>query len=273
MRVACCQLAPAVGAGAENLRATVAAIDTAAAGGAEVVVLPELAASGYAFSGEAEARAHAEPLDGPTLSAWREASRRAGVVVVGGFAEGDPAGAEAPFNSAAVIDGGELLAVHRKLHLWDEEQSCFRHGAAPAPVVTTSRGRIGVAVCYDLEFPEVARGLTLAGAELLALPTNWPRTQPPAGERPMLRTLAMATARLNRVFVALCDRAGDDRALSFEGGSAIVGPDGWPLVEAPLELPAEIAADCDLALARDKRLGARNDVLADRRPDHYRLDR
>jgi predicted amidohydrolase len=270
MRVACCQLDPRIGDRAGNLQRSRVAIAEAAAAGAHVIVLPELAGSGYAFASAADAGEYAETPDGLTLTAWCEATTRAEITVVGGFCELDPVH-ERVYNSAAVVEGGRVLAIHRKLHLWGDEQDWFSAGEAAAPVVATAHGRLGVGVCYDLEFPEVARGLALAGAQLLAFPTNWPRSATtPAGERPMLGTLAMATARLNRVYVAVCDRSGSERGLVFEGHSVIAGPDGWPLAETrDPDAPGTLLADCDLATATDKRLGARNDVFGDRRARFY----
>jgi 5-aminopentanamidase len=267
--IACCQTAPAVGAADDNMVALRGALGDALEAGAGIVVATELAGSGYAFADAEEARAHAEPLDGPTVTAYREASRDGdGAVVVGGFCERGDDGKT--YNSAVAVEDGEVLVVYRKLHLWEDEQSCFTPGSGVPPVVDTRHGRIGVAVCYDLEFPELMRGLALRGAELLALPTNWPRTAIPDGERSMLKTLAMATARLNRVFVAVCDRSGAERGLEYEGASVIAGPEGYPLAES--EGPAEprlITARADLAQARDKRTGPRNDAFADRRPEFY----
>lgn len=271
--VACCQTAPSVGAVDDNVIALRAALRGALEAGAGVVVATELAGSGYAFADADEARAHAEDLDGPTVSAYREASREggggsSGAVVVGGFCE--RGGDGQVYNSAVAVEDGEVLAVYRKLHLWADEQSCFTPGAGPPPVLETRHGRIGVAICYDLEFPELMRSLALRGAELIALPANWPRTAIPAGERSMLGTLAMATARLSRTFVAVCDRAGAERGVDYEGASIVAGPDGYPLAESTDPDAAQLlTAAVDLAHARDKRTGPRNDVFADRRPELY----
>jgi predicted amidohydrolase len=270
--LACCQTAPSVGATEENLAALRRALGAALEAGAGIVVATELAGSGYAFAGEEEARAHAEGIDGPTVEAYREASRAGGAgdgaVVVGGFCERGDDGKV--YNSAVAVAAGDVLAVYRKLHLWEDEQSCFVPGASEPPIVDTRFGRIGVAICYDLEFPELTRGLALRGADLLALPTNWPRTRRAPGERSMLGTIAIATARLNRVFVAVCDRSGSERGLDYEGASIIAGPDGHPLAESagPLQ-PRLLTATVDLTDARDKRTGPRNDVFADRRPELY----
>jgi predicted amidohydrolase len=161
-----------------------------------------------------------------------------------------------------------VLAVYRKAHLWDREQEWFAPGDEPAPVVDTPVGRVGVAVCYDLEFPEVTRGLAVRGAELIAVPTNWPLVDRPAGERPPEVVIAMAAARVNRVAIACCDRAGTERGQVWTEGSTIVSADGWPVAAAGPG-PGAATADVDLGRSRDKRIGARNDALADRRPELY----
>lgn len=98
------------------------------------------------------------------------------------------------YNSAAVVGPDGLLAVYRKTHLWDREKLWFTPGSEPPPVVETPFGRIGVAVCYDLDFPELTRGLALAGADLIALPANLSLFPRPEGERPVEIALAQATA-------------------------------------------------------------------------------
>jgi predicted amidohydrolase len=270
LRVACCQIAPEVGDPRGNSVLTRDAIREAVAAGARLVVLPELATSGYVFESAEEARAAAEPAHGPTLRAWAEEASRGDAVVVGGFCELGDEGAL--HNSAAVVDGSGVLAVYRKLHLWDREQLVFEPGREPAPVVETRAGRIGVGVCYDLNFPEVARGLALAGAELVALPANFPGSPRPGGERPIEITVAMATAHLNHVFVAVCDRCGPERGVEWVGGSVVCDEWGWLLAGPPEGFgPGLVVADCDLTQARDKAWNERNDVFGDRRPELYRL--
>src|SRR2546429_526456 len=84
-----------------------------------------------------------------------------------------------------------------------------------AQIVETKYGRIGLAICYDIEFPELTRGLALRGADLLALPANWPHDPSPPDGRPVLHSLAAMTAYWNRVFVAVCDRCGSERGCEF----------------------------------------------------------
>jgi len=268
MRVACCQLSPSVERPERNAALARDAIAQAVADGAQIVVLPELVNSGYVFESLEEVRAAAVPATGELLQGWAQEAARGDALVVGGFCELAPDGRL--FNSSALVDGGGVLAVYRKLHLWDQEQSWFAHGGEPAPVVQTKHGRIGLAVCYDLEFPELTRGLSLQGAELIAVPTNWPYDDPPPDGRPILHSLAAVTAYFNKVFVAVCDRCGTERQLRFEGGSLIAGPEG-ALRAGPIEDRGTrtILADCEIAEAVDKRTGARNDAFADRRPGHY----
>jgi 5-aminopentanamidase len=268
LRVACQQLAPAIGDPDANRRLTREAVREAVAAGARLVVLPELATSGYVFESADEARACAEPADGPTLIAWAEEAARGDAVVVGGFCELAADGAL--HNSAAVVDRTGVLAVYRKIHLWDREGLVFAPGEAGAPVLETRVGRIGVAVCYDLWFPEIARALVLGGAELIVIPANMPRSPRPE-ERPMEVTLAMATAHVNRLFVALCDRCGPERGVEWVGGSVVCDEQGWVLAGPPADFgPGLVMADCDLRRAHDKAWNERNDVLGDRRPELYR---
>jgi predicted amidohydrolase len=268
VRVACHQLAPAIGELEGNRARALAAIDAAADAGAQVVVLPELASSGYVFRDAGEARALAEPGDGPTLAGWAKRAAAHGVVVAGGFAELAADGRL--YNSAALVDSSGVRAVYRKAHLWDREKLVFTPGDEPPPVLDTPHGRIGLIVCYDLEFPEWSRDVALRGAELLCVPTNWPREPRPAGERPMEVMRAMVTASTNRMAVAVCDRCGTERGVEWVGGTSIAGADGWLLAGPPAAAePALLIADVDLAAARDKALGPHNDALADRRPALY----
>ncbi len=244
------------------------AIAAAVADGAELVVLPELANSGYVFSSIEEARAAATPVDGELLRGWAREAARGDALVIGGFCELARDGRL--FNSSALVGAEGVLALYRKLHLWDEEPRWFAAGEEPAPVVPTRHGRIGLAVCYDLEFPELTRGLALQGAELIVVPTNWPHESQPPDGRPVLHSLAAMTAYWNKAFVAVCDRCGTERTLEFEGGSVIAGPDGafraGPVQDRGVQT---LHADCDLRQARDKRNGERNDAFADRRAAHY----
>jgi predicted amidohydrolase len=264
--VCCCQLAPRVGDPEYNRELTIAAVRGGVAAGAAVIVLPELATSGYVFERHDEVAGAALAPDDEVFDAWSAAVRVNRGVVVGGFAELAAGGAFC--NSAVIVDGDGVRAVYRKTHLWDREQEWFVAGDALPPVVETRAGRIGVGICYDLEFPEVTRHLAVGGAELIAVPTNWPLVDRPDGERPPEVVIAMAAARVNRVAIACCDRAGTERGQRWTEGSTIIAADGWPVaVAGPGESTA--TADLELARSRDKRLGEHNDALGDRRLELY----
>lgn len=250
-----------------NFARAAGVVAAATRAGARLVVLPELATSGYVFRSHDEA-ASAAVTDGDPR--WRSLSRAVepGAVVVVGFAE---RAGDVLFSSAAVVGHDGIIAVYRKAHLWGDEALFFAAGDAAPPVVPTPVGRVGVAICYDAEFPEVPRTLALGGADLLALPVNWPRVPRPTGERPPETVLAMAAARASRLPVVVADRSGHERGVEWTDGSAVIGPDGWILSAEPggARGAALSTAELDLGAARDKRVSPCNDLFRDRRPELY----
>ena len=261
------QLAPVLGDVEGNQALIADGVGRAADAGAALVVVPELATSGYVFSSPEEACAAARPAS-VALTPWVEVARETGTVMAGGFAELACDGTV--FNAAAIVAGSGILTVYRKVHLWDRESLVFAAGTAAPPVVDTAVGRLGLCVCYDLEFPEFPRSLALRGADLICVPTNWPDEDSAAGERPLEVVRAMAAASSSKVFIACADRCGTERGVAWVGGSAIVADTGWLLAGPPAAPePTLLVAACDLARARDKRLNERNDVFADRRPHVY----
>ena len=267
VRVASCQVSLAVGRPADNAAVVEHAIRAAARGGARLVVVPELATSGYMFSSLEQARSLAEPLDGPTVTLWSQLARELDLVVVGGLNE---LGADALYNASVVVDPSGLRAWYRKAHLWGDEPDFFSPGDAAPPVVDTAFGRVATMVCYDLEFPEWSRLSALAGAEILAVPTNWPSEPVRAEPTPMEVVRAQAVASTNRMVVVVADRCGPERGIEWTGGSSIISAEGHLLAgPAASNEPTVLIADVDLGAARNKRSGPRNDALRDRRTDLY----
>ncbi|OZM80174.1 nitrilase-related carbon-nitrogen hydrolase [Pseudonocardia sp. MH-G8] len=268
--VAACQIPVHLGSG--DSAPLVAAVREAAGRGARLVVLPELAVCGYVFRDAAEARAAAQDLDGPTVSLLRELSRELGLVLVCGFAELAPDGPV--HNSAVLVEDGQVRACYRKAHLWDRETQLFRAGDEPPPVVRTALGRVAVMICYDLEFPEWVRLAAEAGAEIVAVPVNWPLLPRPAGEHALEVVKARAAAGTYRVHVVVADRCGRERGVDWVGGSLVCASTGY-LLAGPATAPDAVAtravltAQLDPAVARDKSLGPFNDARGDRRPDRY----
>jgi 5-aminopentanamidase len=266
-RVTCCQIPLRIGDTTGNRTTGAAAVEAAAAAGAQIVLLPELASSGYMFADRAELVSLAEPRDGPAITEWANLAEAFGLTIVAGFPE---AAGDKVYNSAAVVDRTGLRGVYRKAHLWDSENVVFDRADDLPLLVDTEHGRIGVMVCYDVEFPEWVRAVALAGADLLCAPVNWPLLPRPEGERPTEMVRAMAGAGMNRMPVAVCDRAGVERDQDWIGGSLITDADGYPLVVAQYGTPGNITADVDLAEARIKKFNQHNDVHGDRRTDLYR---
>jgi predicted amidohydrolase len=263
--VACQQLAPRIGDLSYNAQLTVTAIGEAVAHGAQVVVLPELATSGYMFGSPAEARQVAITPSHPVFTAWREAAGGQAIVVAGFCEQGSDGHL---YNGAAVIDSDGVQAVYRKTHLWDREKHIFRPGTEVPPLIETSAGRIGVLICYDMEFPEMTRGLALSGADLITVPTNWPFVARPANERAPEVIIAMAAARTNHVFIACCDRSGTERGQPWTEGSTVINTDGW---QATADTGGPVIANLQLTQARVKTLTPLSDALKDRRPELYAL--
>ena len=229
--------------------------------GPHLIVLPELATSGYVFQDMDEARSLSMTVDDPRLTALA-GDVPDGAVAVIGFCERV---GEQLFNSALVFDRTGTLGCYRKAHLWDEEYRFFSLGDAAGMVLDTPIGRLGVAICYDIEFPEVPRRLALAGAEVLALPVNWPLAERPAGEHAPETIQAMAAARASRLPTAIADRHGTERGVQWTGGTAVIDRDGW-IVATPDERGVASAV---VSIDPSKTLGANNDVFADRRPELY----
>lgn len=229
--------------------------------GPHLIVLPELATSGYVFHDIDEARALSMTVDDPRL-AGLAGDVPEGAVAVIGFCEN---AGDRLLNSALVFDHTGTLGCYRKAHLWDEEYRFFGLGDEAGAVFDTQIGRLGVAICYDIEFPEVPRRLALAGAEVLALPVNWPLAERPNGEHAPETIQAMAAARASRLPIAVSDRHGTERGVQWTGGTAVIDRDGW-VVAVPDE---HGVASAVVSIDSDKSLGANNDVFADRRPELY----
>ena len=270
LRVACVQMEPIVGEKDRNIRRSVEFIESAAANGARLIVLPELCNSGYVFETRDEAFALSEPVpSGPTCEAWISVAAKHGVWIVAGIAERDE---KALYNATAVIGPDGYIGTFRKVHLWNEENLFFEPGNLGFPVFRTPIGRIGTFICYDGWFPESYRLCALQGADIICIPTNW---VPIPGQDPtreaMANILVMGSAHSNSVFVAAADRVGTERGQPFLGQSLIASYTGWP-IGGPASATEEeiIYADVNLADARRKRnWNEYNQVLRDRRSDVY----
>jgi beta-ureidopropionase len=226
--------------------------------GAEIVVLPELSNSGYALQDTAEARACAETIPGGPVCQLLAEWSRPGRMAVCGLCE---LSGEQVYNTAAVFTGGTCSATYRKAHLFMKETLIFTPGEEEPPVIDFLGYKIGLMICYDWAFPEVARLLALQGAQLLLHPSNLVLPYGPQGM--LVRSIE------NRVFTATANRFGMERGLKFFGRSQITSPQGDLLAQAGPDFTGVITADLDLSQADDKQLTPYNHIFNDRRPALY----
>jgi predicted amidohydrolase len=184
----------------------------------DLIVFPELATSGYELGVRFTELAQRVP--GPTVNLLAQRAAEFGVYIAFGMVTKEKV-ESILFNSAVLVGPeGEMLGMYNKVHLHGEERMAFREGFR-LPVIETDIGPIGLMLGWDLAFPEVARSLTLDGAELLCVMANWESTQ-----MEEWRTYVRARAYENALYVAAANRVGEDVTLSFGGESMIVGPRG-----------------------------------------------
>jgi predicted amidohydrolase len=262
LRVGFVQFDPEFGAPERNLARVTDLIRSIEA---DLLVLPELFTSGYQFVNQREVTGLAEPVPhGPTVRALARLARDQNLWIVAGIPE--RAGRRC-FNSAVIVGPRGWRGTYRKAHLFYEEKRWFAPGDGAFPVYDIGAARVGVMVCFDWFFPEVARALALAGADVIAHPANL--VLPYCPEAMITRCLE------NRVFAVTANRIGTEqrggkRPLTYIGQSEIVAPDGRVLVRAGAEETGVGLATIDPRTARDKRLNRYNHLLRDRRAALYR---
>jgi omega-amidase len=206
----------------KNLRSVEAAIPWFAEHHCQLLVLPEMWSCGFAYD-QLAAMARETPGVLATLQQWSCAHH---LVLVGSLPE---AVDKDIYNTSYVIDAnGEIAGSYRKIHLFSvtREDEYFRRGAQPL-VCDTEVGRIGVLICYDLRFPELARRLALDGADLLCISALWPQARVDQWS-----LLLRARALENQLFVVGCNGSGKNGSTTYGGQSALVSPQGLPLAEA-----------------------------------------
>ena len=243
-----------------NLARLEGAAREAAGLGAGLLICPEMFLSGYAIGPE-RVREAAEPIDGPSAVRAAAIACDAGIALLYGYPELGEDGLV--YNAALLLDRhGRRLANHRKSHLFsDLDRSAFAPGHGPPTLAEIDGTKVGVLICYDVEFPENVRALAVAGAELVAVPT--------ANMVPfsfVMEHVIPTRAYENHLFVAYVNRCGSEGSLEYLGGSCVCGPDGLDLARAGMA-EAFLTADLDLARLRDR--PPLNTYLADRRPELY----
>lgn len=230
----------------------------------DLLVLPELASTGYLFDKPAELQALSEPADGSGvfLEGLIALATRHKACLISGFCE---RAAEGLYNSAAAVDTSGVLCVYRKTHLFNTEKALFLPGNSGFPVFSFNQVRLGMLICFDWVFPEAARALALKGAQILCHPANL--------VLPWCQSAMVTRSLENAVFSVTANRVGQEtgqgQSLVFTGRSQVLSPKGEVLAQAGENEQALRVVDINPMLALDKRFGGGNDLWADRRPEHY----
>jgi omega-amidase len=238
-----------------NLSHVKGALKRLAGHGVELAVLPEMWSCGFAYR-DLNSLARRTP---EILEELERLSRELNMVIVGSLPE---AHGNKVFNTAYLLDRGRLAGSYRKLHLFSlmgEDRSL--DAGDSVLVAQTSIGKIGVMICYDLRFPELARRLTLEGADIIAVPGEWPK---PREEH--WRILLRARAIENQLFVVAANCCGVVGKLDFFGSSLIIDPKGEILAQGGYQ-SCEPQATLEAAELENWR--ASITCLKDRRPDCY----
>ena len=260
-RIALAQLAPSLFDKERNLAKAEEALSTAASGGAAAILFPELYLTGYSLG--ARAVEMAEPDDGPSLQRVADLASKYRIAVLMGYPALHPNGQQA-YDAVIIVDqNGRAAGIYHKTHLFHAETGWFVAGERPM-IVDFGLGRVGVLVCYDLEFPEAVRDLALRGAQWIATCTG---NMVP--NQHLQEIYVQARAAENRLWVAAANRIGREAEIDFFGGSAVADPHGQLIIQADGR-ERIVFADIDLKRAGEARLNA--DYLADRRPDLYRAE-
>lgn len=235
------QFEPIVGEKETNLQKMSNIMEQAAKDGSDLVLFPELCLTGYFIQDIAEDMA--EPMDGPSIQQMKKLCADYQLHTVFSWAEQGDDGLI--YNSACLIsDEGNILGNYRKVHVYGRENEVFEKGDS-FDVFDSKLGRIGIMICYDADFPEVARILALKGAEIILIPTN---NFHPYGR--YQRTYVKSRSMENELPVAICNRTGQEQELQYFGESAVYDAHGYELAllgdreESPtIDVPMDTAKD------------------------------
>lgn len=269
MKIAGVQMDVSLGETGRNLDRMCSFLEETTAQGAKLTIFPECSVTGYCCETLAEGQSLAEPIPGPVTERMSAACGRHECFAIFGMLEAD---GERIFN-AAVLSGPEgVIGSYRKVHMpYLGVDMHTTPGDRPFAVHEAGGVRIGMNICYDVGFPEAARCLSLLGADLIALPTNWP-----PGAQCMAASSVPSRAMENSVYYAAINRVGSERGFEFIGRSSICGPNGAVLAASQGTSEEILYAEIDPARSRRKhivRVPGKHEIdrLADRRPEMYGL--
>jgi predicted amidohydrolase len=229
---------------------------------ADIIVLPELFATGYTFTSKEEAKSLAEDTEGITSQFLINLANKTDSILIGGFIEKDSGKI---YNSAMIVSKKRVINTYRKIHLYYKEKLWFSPGDKPLQVYDFDGFSIGIMICFDWIFPEVMRTLVLKGADIIVHPANL--------VLPYCQKAMVTRCLENRVYSITANRIGQERRgeddFKFTGGSQITSFDGSILSSAPKNQVFSEFVEIDIKYAKDKKLNSYNDLLGDRRKEFY----
>lgn len=227
--------------------------------GSALIVLPELANSGYNFTSRAQAMELSETIDeSKFIEFLHQHASAANCHIVSGMNERER---DLLYNTAVLIGPGGLIGRYRKLHLFMNEKDIFEPGNRGLPVFDIGEMTVGIQICFDYLFPETWRILALKGADMICHPSN---LVTPYGQK-----VVPIHSIVNGVYAITANRTGADGDLKFSGGSIITGTRGEVLARASENKPEVITIEIDPEKSRNKMITEKNHALHDRRPDQY----
>ena len=250
-----------------NLSLIIQQLQLAASEQARLVIFPECALTGYCFESLEEALPYAETIPGPSTNHLIEVCQKLNVHLVLGMLEKDD---EQCYNAAVLLGPQGLIGKYRKIHLPFLGVDRFVNpGNLGFQVHETPLGRIGLNICYDGRFPESARALALRGADIVLLPTNWPK-----GAEEFAEFLVNARGIENHLFSIAVNRVVKERGFQFIGRSRVANPEGKTLATASGNQEEIIYAEIDPLESRNKqivRIPGKLEIncIKDRRPQYY----
>jgi predicted amidohydrolase len=262
MKIGICQTYPNFGLIQENVNSVCRVLNNMEA---DLVVLPELFNCGYQFTSKQEVRMLAEEVpQGFTTQALTQIAKAKGLHIVAGLAEKDNFHI---YNSAILIGPSGHIATYRKSHLFFEEKLWFDPGNTGFTVHDIGIAKIGMMVCFDWIFPEVARILALKGAQILCQPANLVFT--------LCQKTMIARAIENRIFTVTANRVGYEerngrKRLTFTGLSQLVDPEGNCLCQLSKDQEESSVVEIDPDRSLDKMFTEYNHLMEDRRIDLYK---
>lgn len=259
MLVGYAQIKPIFGSKEKNLERALKLLEAGSDLGVDLIVLPELFNTGYAFRDRKELEKMSETIpDGLTSQKLMAFAEEKGLYICAGISE---CHRKNFYNSAILVGPSGPRGLYRKAHLFAEEKRWFEPGNTGFRVFSVKGTRVGIIICFDWFFPESVRTLALRGAEVICHPANL--------VLPYCQTAMLGTAIQNKVFIITANRIGTERGLRFTGGSQIIGPDMRVLARSGALSEDLKAVDVDPADARNKHITELNDLFEDRRPWLY----